>query len=69
MELFANDIEIPIERTQEYWDVSAELITLVVEIEAFVEANPGARADEPDMLQLRHRLRSIGSRFAELSLE
>lgn len=69
MELFANDVEVPTERTQGYWDISADLITLVADIEMFAENNPGAGADDAEMVLLRRRLRTIGARLRELSLE
>ncbi len=69
MELFANDVEVAPERTQEYWDVSADLITLVSDVEAFEAEYPDADNDDFDLLHLRRRLRLIGARLTTLSLE
>jgi len=69
IEMLANEVDVPIERTERYWGISAELITVVAEIENFAAENPEAVIDDPEMLVLRRRLRRIGSDLAELSIE
>lgn len=69
MELLANEIEIPVEQTERYWSASADLINVVTDIETFAVQNPDAAADDAQLLQLRHRLRRIGARLAELALD
>ena len=69
MELFANEIEVPVEQTERYWAASADLINVVTDIEAFASHHPDAPADDAELLQLRRRLRAVGARLTELSLE
>lgn len=66
MELLANEIEVPPERLQEYWNVSAELINLVSDIELFGEENPHAEPDDVRVKQLRRRVRIIASHLTSL---
>jgi hypothetical protein len=68
MELLADEADYPPERLQDYWAISAELITLVAEVDAFAGENPNADFTDPRMLDLRRRLRTIASRLAELTL-
>lgn len=67
IELLASEADVPPERLQDYWSLSTELIALVTDIEAFQIEHPSASNDDPTMFTLRHRLRQIVSRLAELS--
>ncbi|GAC1325520.1 MAG: hypothetical protein NVSMB22_15460 [Chloroflexota bacterium] len=69
IELFASDVEVPVDRTERYWRISADLITLVADIETFAAAYPDASNDNPSVLGLRRRLRQVAASLAELSLE
>ena len=69
LEMLAEEAEVPATRLQDYWSLSADLITLVTDIEQFGGANPDAEYDDPAMLALRRRVREVASRLAELSLE
>jgi len=66
MELLANEIEVPPERLQEYWDVSSELINLVSDIQVFGEMNPDAQPDDIDVKELRRRIRFIAAHLTSL---
>jgi hypothetical protein len=69
VELLAEEAEVAPESLQAYWSVSADLITLVAEIEKLQAERSGAGADDPEIFALRHRLRQVASRLMELSLE
>lgn len=69
IELLANEVDVPIERMERYWAISAELITLASDIETFAVERPDAGSDDPEMLLLRRRLRRIGSDLSELAME
>lgn len=69
IELLASEAEVPPERLQEYWALSTDLIALVTDIEAFRTEHPTASNDDPTMFTLRHRLRQIVSRLAEISAD
>jgi hypothetical protein len=69
IELLADDADIPPEKLQDYWNLSAELMNLVVDIEEQKAEWPAAPADDPSLVELRHRLRSVAARLAEMSLE
>jgi hypothetical protein len=67
--MLAEEAEIPATRLQDYWSLSADLITLVTDIEQLGVEKPDAQYDDPEMLALRRRVRDVTSRLAELSLE
>jgi hypothetical protein len=69
LELLADEAEIAPDRTQDYWALAADLITLVTDIEEFQAASPQASYEDPAMLALRRRLREISSRLMELTVE
>jgi hypothetical protein len=69
MEILANEIEVAPDRLQDYWATSAELITLVADIEEFAATHPSTRADDPAMVALRRRVREIAARLEEMALE
>jgi hypothetical protein len=69
IELLAEEAEIPPTRLQDYWQLSADLITLATDIDQFGGEHPDAEYDDPSVLALRRRVRDLASRLAELSLE
>jgi hypothetical protein len=66
VELLAEEADIAATRLEEYWAVSADLITVVADIENLQAARPEAPVDDPEIFSLRYRLRGIISRLAEL---
>ena len=69
IELYADSISVPPDRMSEYWTISLALVALVADIE---EVN--GRIDPPDeydpqLLDLRHRLRAISAQLADLESE
>jgi hypothetical protein len=69
MELLADEIDIPFERVQEYWALSADLITLVADIEQLQSAEPRLSYEDPRLFELRHRLRQVAARLGALETE
>lgn len=69
MELLANEIDVAPDRLQDYWAASTDLITLVTDIEEFAAATPSARADDPQLLLLKRRVRDIAARLEEMALD
>lgn len=69
VELLANEAEIDPAKLQQYWQLSTDLITLVVDIEQLQQSRPDVGYDEPELLALRRRLRDITSGLAEMSAE
>ncbi|HEX6507196.1 MAG TPA: hypothetical protein VF221_06140 [Chloroflexota bacterium] len=69
LEVLASEAEIEPSRLQDYWAVSADLITLVMDVETY--ESEASRASEGDsaLLALRHRARDIGARLAQLTQE
>ncbi|MGH2449165.1 MAG: hypothetical protein ACRDFS_11275 [Chloroflexota bacterium] len=67
VELVATEADVPPENLPVYWDVSADLISLMADIEEVSVRSPDLPADDPEVLALRRRLRQIVSRLAELS--
>lgn len=68
MELLANEADVPFERMQDYWTLSADLITLVGDIEAYQIEQPNATYEDPTMFTLKHRLRDIASRLGAMAM-
>jgi hypothetical protein len=68
VEMLANEADVEPTKLQEYWAIAADLITLTADIEAYQQASPNASYDEPELLELRRRLRQITSRLAEVSV-
>lgn len=66
LELLADESDVPPDALPAYWEIAADLITLVGDIEAFSAANPNAGYDQPELLQLRRRLRAVGARLVAL---
>ena len=67
LELLADETEVAPDALPAYWDIAADLITLVADIEAFGAAHPDAGYDQPELLQLRRRLREISARLINIS--
>jgi hypothetical protein len=67
IELLASEAEIPAERLQDYWTLSADLIALVTEVEEYAQDHPNASYEDPSMFAFKHRLRAITSRLAEIA--
>lgn len=66
LELVASDAAIEPHRLQEYWALSMDLVALVLDIDAFAQASPDAQESDPEVIALRHRLRAIATRLADL---
>lgn len=62
-----SEADVPLERMQDYWALSTTLVALVLDIEQFATEHPAADADDPGVYALRHRLRDIVSRLADLT--
>lgn len=69
IELLASQAEVPVDRLQEYWSVSAELLTIVLDVEELQASNGGDSEGDPVVHDLRRRLRAVAARLTELSLE
>jgi glutamate 5-kinase len=69
LELLANETDLAAAHLQEYWQLAADLLVLVSDIEALEQTAPSAPEDAPQLLALRRRLREISSRLAALALE
>lgn len=67
VEMLANEAEVEPNRLQEYWALAADLITLTADIEAYGADSPDATYEDPQLLELRRRLRQITSRLADIS--
>lgn len=67
VEMLANEAEVEPTKLQDYWAIAADLITLTADIEALRTASPATTYDDPQLLELRRRLRQITSRLAEVS--
>jgi len=67
IELLASEADVSPERLQAYWDLSADLIALVTDVEEYERANPMAGYDDPAMFTFKHRLRGITSRLADVA--
>jgi hypothetical protein len=61
MELLADEVDVPFERIQEYWSLSADLITLVADIEVLNSTEPHLSFEDPRLFALRHRLRQVAA--------
>ncbi len=69
LEIVASEAEIEPPQLEAYWALSLDLVALVMDIDAFAERSPDAAQGDPEVTALRHRLRDIGSRLAEVSAE
>lgn len=67
MEMLANEADVEPTKLQAYWAIAADLITLTSDIEAFRAISPAAGYDDPELLNLRRKLRQITSRLADVS--
>jgi hypothetical protein len=69
LELVASDAAIEPNRLQEYWALSLDLVALVMDIDAFAVASPEAQESDTEVIALRHRLRDIATRLADVTSE
>lgn len=69
IELLASETEIPPDRLQEYWSLSADLINLVSDIDIYAVERPNPEPDDRGLLELTHRLRAIAARLAEIIID
>jgi hypothetical protein len=69
LELVASDAAIEPHRLQEYWALSMDLVALVMDIDAFALSSPEAQEADTEVTALRHRLRDISTRLADMSAE
>jgi hypothetical protein len=66
IELLASEISVAPERLPEYWDLSLELVGLVTDIEEVFGRVEQPDDEDPEILALRRRLRSIAARLTEM---
>jgi len=69
MELLANEVDVPFDRLQDYWNLAADLITLVADIEQLQLERPDISYEEPELFALKHRLRDIASQLGALDVD
>lgn len=69
MEMLANEVDVSLERMQDYWSLAADLITLVADIEMLQAEDPAISYEDPRMFALKYRLRDISSRVGSLEDE
>jgi hypothetical protein len=68
MELLANETQVPPNRLQEYWQLSADLINLVADMEEQRGSQAESATEDAQLLELRRRMRELAARIAELML-
>ncbi|HZT96240.1 MAG TPA: hypothetical protein VFB34_05325 [Chloroflexota bacterium] len=66
IEVLLSDLEPAPEEMERYWDLSARMITLMIEIETFAATSRATSPDNPDYLRLRRSLRGIEGEATEL---
>jgi hypothetical protein len=66
LELLAEEVDVPPERLEAYWDISADLLNLVADIEAYQARAGHPEPDAPELLALRRRARQIASRLVAI---
>lgn len=66
IETLATDTDVGPQLLEDYWRLSADLIVLVSDIEAYEASEPQANYDDPSVFTFKQRLRAITSRLAEL---
>ena len=69
LEIVASEAEIEPNRLQDYWALSLDLVALVLDIDAFAASSPDAQESDPEVIALRHRLRDISNRLADMTAE
>jgi hypothetical protein len=69
LELVATEAEVEPHQLQAYWALSMDLVALVMDIDAFALRSPQADEGDPEVIALRHRLRDIAGRLAEVTAE
>ena len=69
LEIVATEAEVEPHRLQEYWALSMDLVALVMDIDGFAERSPNADEGDPQVIALRHRLRDIAGRLADVTAD
>lgn len=69
LELVASEAAIEPHQLQDYWAVSMDLVVLVMDIDAFALNSPQADESNVEVIALRHRLRDIAARLADVTTE
>ncbi len=69
LEIVASDASIDPNRLQDYWALSLDLVALVMDIDAFAASSPEAQEGDPEAIALRHRLRDVSNRLADMTAE
>lgn len=64
IELLADQTDPSPHTQQRYWDICADLLNLVTDIEHLHTARPTVTYEDPELLVLKRRLREIASRLA-----
>ena len=67
LELVASDADVEPQRLQDYWALSLDLVAVVMDIDSFAERSPHADEGNPEVIALRHRLRDIAARLADVT--
>jgi hypothetical protein len=66
IELFAAEVAPTPDHMPDYWDLSLQLIALVADIEEMNGRIQQPNEDDPHLLEMRRRLRTITSALTEL---
>ncbi|HLJ65779.1 MAG TPA: hypothetical protein VKX16_00285 [Chloroflexota bacterium] len=69
LELLADEAEVSPARLEEYWRLTADLINVVADIETLELDKPNADYADPQVFQLKRRLREIASTLMQLERE
>lgn len=67
VEVLLSDLVPVAEDIEAYWRLSAEMITLVEEIEGVANSEIGATTSDPEYVKLRNALSRLEGRIMELS--
>lgn len=67
LELLASKADVPPDRLEDYWMLSTELITLVLDIEEYERSAPDASYANPALLDLKRRVRELAARLTQLA--
>jgi hypothetical protein len=66
IEVFASEVAPTPDHMPDYWDLSLQLIALVADIEEMNGRIRQPEEDDPELIELRRRLRTITSALTEL---
>ena len=67
LEVLAREADYSPDRVQEYWSISVDLLHLSQDTETLQRTNPQATYEDPELLQLKRRLRDITYRLTDLT--